>query len=124
MVFDYVVRNEKKHIVAGVRDRRSSAAVETASGSQHGTHKHPKVQRWPGKHRRFQLHFTPTGASWMSMVEIWSGILTNQAIRRASFDSVAQLKGAIEAFLLRWNEVPKPFVWTKTAEQILAKAVG
>jgi hypothetical protein len=59
----------------------------------------------------------------MNMVEIWFGILTNQAIRRASFDSVAQLIGAIKAFLTRWNEGAKPFVWTKTAEQILAKAV-
>jgi transposase len=89
----------------------------------YGTHKHERVQRWLKRHRRFHLHFTPTGASWMNMVEIWFGILTNQAIRRASFDSVAQLIGAIKAFLTRWNEGAKPFVWTKTAEQILAKAV-
>ena len=88
----------------------------------YGTHKHEKVQRWLKRHRRFHLHFTPTGASWMNMVEIWFGILTNQAIRRGSFDSVAHLVGAIEAFLARWNEGAKPFVWTKTAEQILAKA--
>jgi len=58
----------------------------------------------------------------MNLVEIWFGILTNQAIRRGSFDSVAHLTGAIKAFLSRWNEGAKPFVWTKTAEQILAKA--
>ena len=89
----------------------------------YGTHKHEKVQRWLKKHKRFHLHFTPTGASWMNMVEIWFGILTNQAIRRGSFDSVGHLVGAIKSFLSRWNEGAKPFVWTKTAEQILAKAV-
>jgi len=88
----------------------------------YGTHKHEKVQSWLRRHRRFHLHFTPTGASWMNMVEIWFGILTNQAIRRGSFDSVARLVGAIKAFLSQWNEGAKPFVWTKTAEQILAKA--
>jgi len=89
----------------------------------YGTHKQEKVQRWLKRHKRFHLHFTPTGASWMNMVEIWFGILTNQAIRRGSFDSVARLVGSIKAFLSRWNEGAKPFVWTKTAEQILAKAV-
>jgi len=88
----------------------------------YGTHKQEKVQNWLKKHKRFHLHFTPTGASWMNMVEIWFGILTNQAIRRGSFDSVGHLVGAIKAFLARWNEGAKPFVWTKTAEQILAKA--
>jgi len=89
----------------------------------YGTHKQDKVKKWLKRHKRFHLHFTPTGASWMNMVEIWFGILTNQTIRRGSFDSVAYLVGAIKAFLVRWNEGAKPFVWTKTAEQILAKAV-
>ena len=89
----------------------------------YGTHKQEKVLRWLKRHKRFHLHFTPTGASWMNMVEIWFGILTNQAIRRGSFDSVAHLIGAIKAFLARWNEGAKPFVWTKTAENILTKAV-
>jgi transposase len=89
----------------------------------YGTHKQERVQKWLKRHKRFHLHFTPTGASWMNMVEIWFGILTNQAIRRGSFDSVANLIGAIKAFLNRWNEGAKPFIWTKTAEQILAKAV-
>lgn len=88
----------------------------------YGAHKHEKVQRWLKRHRRFHLHFTPIGASWMNLVEIWFGILTNQAIRRGSFDSVAALIEAIRTFLVRWNERAKPFMWTKTAEQILAKA--
>ena len=81
------------------------------------------MQNWLKRHKRFHLHFTPTGASWMNMVEIWFGILTNRAIRRGSFDSVAHLVEAIKAFLSQWNEGAKPFVWTKTAEQILAKTV-
>ncbi len=89
----------------------------------YGTHKQEKVQKWLKRHKRFHLHFTPTGASWMNMVEIWFGILTNQAIRRGSFDSVVRLVEGIKAFLARWNEGAKPFVWTKTAAQILAKAV-
>jgi transposase len=88
----------------------------------YGTHKQEKVQRWLKRHKRFHLHFTPIGASWLNMVEIWFGILTNQAIRRGSFGSVGHLIGAIKAFLSRWNEGAKPFVWTKTAEQILARA--
>ena len=89
----------------------------------YGTHKQEKVHKWLNRHKRFHFHFTPTGASWMNMVEIWFGILTNQAIRPGSFDSVAQLIREIKAFLSRWNEGAKPFVWTKKAEQILAKAV-
>ena len=89
----------------------------------YGTHKEDTVKKWLNRHKRFHLHFTPTGASWMNMVEIWFGILTNQAIRRGSFDSVTHLIGAIKAFLSRWNEGAKPFVWTKTSEQILPKAV-
>ena len=89
----------------------------------YGTHKHEKVQKWLRRHKRFHLHFTPAGASWMNMVEIWFGILTNQAIRRGSFDSVGHLIEAIKAFVSRCNEGAKPFVCIKTAEQILAKAV-
>lgn len=89
----------------------------------YSTHKHAKVKAWLGRHPRFHLHFTPTGASWMNMVEVWFGILTNQAIRRGSFDSVPILIGAIKAFLARWKEQAKPFVWTKPPEEILAKAV-
>mgnify|MGYP002154852898 CR=1 FL=1 len=89
----------------------------------YGTHKHPEVNRWLKRHKRVHLHFTPVGASWMNLVEVWFGILTNQAIRRGSFDSVAALIGAIKAFLARWNEGAKPFRWTKTPEQVLAKAV-
>lgn len=89
----------------------------------YSTYKHKEVRQRLNKHRRFHLHFTPSGASWMNMVETWFGILSNQALRRGSFDSVPALIEAIETFLARWNEGAKPFVWTKTADQILAKAV-
>jgi len=90
----------------------------------YGTHEQEKVQKWLKRHKQFHLCFTAVGASWMNMVEIWFGILTNQAIRRGSFDSVAQLIGAIKAFLSRWNEGAKRFVWTKTPGQMLGRAVG
>jgi len=107
-----------KQLDKEVRDKHLHLILDN-----YGTHKHEKVQKWLRRHKRFHLHFTPTGASWMNMVEIWFGILTNQAIRRSSFDSVAHLIGAIKAFLARWNQGAKPFVWTKTTEQILAKAI-
>ena len=87
------------------------------------THKTPAVQAWLARHRRFTFHFTPTSASWMNQVETWFGILTRQAIRRASFESVRALTAAIERFTREWNAGASPFVWVKTADEILAKAV-
>ena len=88
----------------------------------YGTHKHPKVAAWLAKNPRITMHFTPTSGSWLNMVEIFFGIITRQAIRRGSFTSVKDLIGAIEAFIDGWNERCHPFVWTKTADQILTKA--
>jgi len=84
----------------------------------YGTHKHPAVRQWLAAHPRFQLHFTPTSASWLNLVERWFGLITSQAIRRGSFDSVAELERAITRFLDNWNQHAKPFVWTKTAARI------
>ena len=89
----------------------------------YGTHKHPKVatpgwRRTPGS----RMHFTPTSGSWLNMVEIFFGIITRQAIRRGSFTSVKDLIAAIETFIDGWNERCQPFVWTKTADEILTKA--
>ena len=86
----------------------------------YATHKHPAVNAWLARHPRITLHFTPTSGSWLNMVEIFFGIITRQAIRRGTFTSVADLKGAIERFIDGWNERCQPFVWTKTAEQILS----
>jgi DDE superfamily endonuclease len=84
----------------------------------YGTHKHPAVKQWLAAHPRFHLHFTPTSASWLNLVKRWFGLITAQAIRRGSFDSVARLEQAITRFLANWNENAKPFRWTKSAHQI------
>ena len=90
----------------------------------YGTHKHPKVKAWLAKNPRIRLHFTPTAGSWLNMVEIFFSIITRQAIRRGSFTSVKDLVTAIEAFIDGWNDRCEPFVWTKTADQILPHATG
>ncbi len=84
----------------------------------YGTHKHPAVKQWLAAHPRFHLHFTPTSASWLNLVERWFGLITSQAIRRGSFQSVARLEQAISRFLADWNDHAQPFVWTKPARQI------
>lgn len=88
----------------------------------YGTHKHPKVNAWLVAHPNVHLHFTPTGASWMNLVEVFFSIITKQAIRRGSFDSVADLVRAIRRFIEAWNERCEPFVWTKDADTLIAKA--
>jgi len=88
----------------------------------YATHKHPTVQAWLAKNPRITMHFTPTSGSWLNMVEIFFGIITRQAIRRGTFTSVKDLIGAIGMFIDGWNERCQPFTWTKTADQILAKA--
>ena len=87
----------------------------------YGTHKHADVKEWLTKHPRFHLHFTPTSSSWLNLVERWFRELTDKAIRRGVFHRVNDLVTAIEDYLRANNENPKPFVWTATAEQILAK---
>jgi transposase len=82
------------------------------------THKHPAVQEWRAAHPRFHLHFTPTSASWLNLVERWFALITSQAIRRGSFDSVRRLERTITRYLAHWNEHAKPFRWIKTAPQI------
>jgi transposase len=87
----------------------------------YATHKHPNVNKWLAKHPRFHLHFTPTASSWCNLVERFFGKLTDKAIRRGVFHSVPDLIAAIEAYLNANNKNPEPFVWTQTADQILAK---
>ncbi|MGH3530079.1 MAG: IS630 family transposase [Pseudonocardiaceae bacterium] len=87
----------------------------------YGTHKHADVKEWLTKHPRFHLHFTPTSSSWLNLVERWFRELTDKAIRRGVFHSVNDLVTVIEDYLKANNDNPKPFVWTATAEQILAK---
>jgi transposase len=85
----------------------------------YGTHKTPAVRAWLTKHPRFHLHFTPTGSSWINQVERWFGFLTDQKIRRGAHKSVQALEADIRAWIADWNTNPRPFIWTKTAEEIL-----
>jgi transposase len=87
----------------------------------YATHKSPTVHRWLLKHPRFHLHFIPTHSSWLNLVERWFALLTERQIKRAAHTSVRQLQEAIEQFLSVSNAAPRPFVWTKTADEILDK---
>jgi len=87
----------------------------------YATHKHPRVQRWLAAHSRYQVHFTPTYASWLNQVEIWFHIITQKAIRRGTFGSVKELVAKIENFVRTYNAHAGPFVWTATADSILKK---
>ena len=85
----------------------------------YGTHKTPATRAWLAKHPRFHVHFTPTGSSWLNQVERWFAYLTDQLLRRGSHRSVPALEADLRAWAAAWNDDPKPFVWTKTADQIL-----
>lgn len=87
----------------------------------YATHKHPKVRQWLAKHPRFHLHFTPTSASWLNMVERFFRDLTTNRLRRGVFHSVPDLVGALESYIATHNQEPKPFIWTAKANDILAK---
>jgi transposase len=89
----------------------------------YATHKHPTVQQWLEKHPRFYIHFTPTSASWLNMVERFFRDLTSQRLRRGVFSGVPQLIVAIETYIEQHNESPKPFVWTAKANDILQKVI-
>jgi transposase len=87
----------------------------------YATHKHPKVQKWLAKHPRFHLHFTPTSASWLNMVERFFRDLTVNRLRRGVFHSLPELVTALENYLAEHNKEPKPYIWTAKAADILAK---
>jgi transposase len=87
----------------------------------YGTHTHPDVQAWLAKHPRFVMHFTPTGASWLNMVERFFRDLSENRIKRDSFTSVAELELTIDLYIAAHNADPKPFIWTADAKDILAK---
>ncbi|MFI2549782.1 IS630 family transposase, partial [Streptomyces rochei] len=88
----------------------------------YATHKKAEVREWLAANPRIHVHFTPTSASWMNLVEVWFGIIERQAIHRGTFRSVRELTAKIREFINGWNPRAQPFVWTKTAEQILVKA--
>jgi len=87
----------------------------------YGTHQHPKVKAWLVRHPRYYLHYTPTYSSWLNQVERWFGLITHQAIRRGSLCNVKELVQKIDAYVAHYNPHRRPFVWTATADSILAK---
>ena len=86
----------------------------------YGTHKTPLIHRWLARHPRFHLHFTPTSASWLNLVERWFALLSEKQIKRGAHVSTRALEAAILTYITLSNDSPKPFVWTKTADEILA----
>jgi len=89
----------------------------------YATHKHPAVQDWLAKHPRFHMHFTPTSASWLNMVERFFRDITTERLRRGVFTSVPDLVKAIDEYIAHHNTNPKPFIWTKSARDILQKVI-
>lgn len=87
----------------------------------YGTHKHPKVKAWLKKHSRFHFHFIPTSSSWLNLVERWFANITEKRIRRGVFRSVKDLENAIYDYIEHNNKNPKPFIWTKKADEIIQK---
>ena len=85
----------------------------------YATHKTPEIHKWLLRHPRFHLHFTPTSSSWMNLVERWFAELTSRKLRRSAHRSVTELETDIRTWINEWNKNPKPFVWTKTADEIL-----
>jgi transposase len=91
--------------------------------NNYATHKHPNVQEWLGKHPRFKMHFTPTSASWLNMVERFFRDLSENRLRRGVFTSVQELIMVIDAYIAHHNANPKPFIWTASARDILQKVI-
>jgi transposase/transcriptional regulator with XRE-family HTH domain len=87
----------------------------------YGTHKSPAIRKWLEQHPRFHMHYTPTYSSWINQVERWFAYLTDDLLRRSDHRSVQALENDIRNWVKAWNENPKPFIWTKTAEQILER---
>ncbi len=88
----------------------------------YAAHKHANVKAWLAQNPRFVIHFTPTHASWMNLVEVWFSLIERQAIRRGVFTSVKDLNTKIRTYVDGWNDRSHPFVWTRTADDILKKA--
>jgi hypothetical protein len=87
----------------------------------YATHKRPEIKAWLAANPRIHVHFTPTSGSWLNLVEVWFGIIERQAIHRGTFGSVRDLTTKIRQFIDGWNDRKHPFIWTKTADDVLAK---
>ena len=106
-----------KHVARAYPDQELRLVMDN-----YAAHKKQEVLDWLAENPRIRAHFTPTSASWMNMVEIWFGIIERQAIHRGTFGSVRDLTTAIRTYITGWNNRAHPFVWTKTADEILKKA--
>jgi transposase len=106
-----------KHVARACPDRQLHLVMDN-----YATHKRIEVRTWLAANPRIHVHFTPTSASWLNLVEVWFGIIERQAIHRGTFRSVRELNAKIRAFVDGWNDRCHPFVWTKTSEEILKKA--
>ena len=104
------------HVVATHAGRTIHVVLDNLS-----THSGDDVDKWLTKHPNVTFHFTPTGSSWLNQVETWFGIITRQAIRRGTFGSLRQLIDTINTYITTWNHDSKPFTWTATANEIIAK---
>jgi transposase len=105
-----------KHLARAYPDRELHLVMDN-----YAAHKHPNVKAWLAANPRIHIHFTPTSASWLNLVEVWFGIIERQAIRRGVFPSVRDLMIKIRAFINGWNARKHPFIWTKTPDEVLAK---
>jgi transposase len=105
-----------KHVARAYPDQELRLVMDN-----YAVHKKQEVLDWLAENPRIRVHFTPTSASWMKMVEIWFGIIERQAIHRGTFGSVRDLTTAIRTYINGWNNRAQPFVWTKTADEILNK---
>ena len=105
-----------RHVARAYPDQQLHVVMDN-----YAAHKHPEVKAWLRTNPRIHVHFTPTSASWLNLVEVWFGIIERQAIRRGVFPSVRDLMIKIRAFIDGWNSRKHPFIWTKTPEDVLAK---
>jgi transposase len=110
------------HFLKGLNRRYRGRELHVVLDNS-STHSTPNVKTWLEKHPNVHFHFTPTGASWLNLIEAWFGILTRKSVRRGSFPSVKALVEHIKHFIEHWNENPTPFVWSKTPADIIRKAV-
>jgi transposase len=119
-------RHRRQEFLAFLKklDRNTTANTELHLVlDNYGTHKHKTVRKWLEENPRFHLHFTPTGSSWLNMVECWFSGLTRKRLKRGVFRSLRELTAALEEYVQVNNRNPKPFVWTKTPAQILSHRI-
>ena len=115
-------RHRSKEFLAFLRTIENNVPAELDVHlimDNYGTHKTPTVKGWLARHPRFHVHFTPTSSSWLNLVERWFGLISQRQIKRGTHRSTFELERAIRDYLSIYNEEPKPFDWTKTADEIL-----